>query len=52
MHLVDGRVFRVPHPEVATLERFALVVTVIEESGHIEVIDVALIVSFRTLMPV
>jgi hypothetical protein len=52
MYLVDGRTFRISHPEMVTLERYAVVVTVFEESGHIEVIDVALIVSFRTLMPI
>lgn len=52
MYLVDGRVLRVPHPEFASMERFAVAITIFEETGHTEVVDMALIVSFRTLWPI
>ncbi|MDB5291626.1 MAG: hypothetical protein JWL69_2867 [Phycisphaerales bacterium] len=51
MYLADRRILKVPHPEYAAMERFAAGVTIFEDSGHIETVDAALIVSFRTLKP-
>jgi hypothetical protein len=52
MYLVDGRVIRVPHQDFASLEEFAVAVSVFDDDGRAEVIDVAMIVSFRTLNPI
>jgi hypothetical protein len=52
MFLTDGRTIRVPHQDFASLEEFALAVSVFDDEGRAEVIDVAMIVSFRTLNPI
>jgi len=51
MITVDGRRVEVPHSDFADLERFAAAVTVIDDAGHVEIIDASLIVSIRTLEP-
>jgi hypothetical protein len=51
MLTVDGRAVSVPHNDFASLERFAAGVTIFDDQGRAEIIDVSLIVSLRTLQP-
>jgi hypothetical protein len=51
LYLVDGRTFLVRHPEMVTAERFVQAVRIRHDSGHVEMVDVGLIVSIRTRQP-
>jgi len=51
LYLSDGRVLKAPHPEFILLERYAAAVTIVEPSGHTQLVDAGSIVSFRTLKP-
>ncbi len=46
---VDGRTIRVPHSDYVSLERFGLELIIYFDDGRSEFIDVALIVSIRTI---
>ena len=52
MYLADGRVLRVPHPETASFGEFGSTIVRYEESGKVETVDAALVVSIRTLQPI
>jgi hypothetical protein len=52
LYTSDGRVLRITHPEMVTVERDVIAVTVSDPAGHLEYIDRDSIVSFRTLIPV
>jgi len=47
IYLADGRIRRVRHPEMVTIERFAVAITIHDSRGRAELIDSASIVSFR-----
>ena len=49
MSFTNGREFSVPHPESATLGKYAVVVYAFHPVGQVEVIDANLIVSLRTI---
>jgi hypothetical protein len=49
MLLANGREHVISHPEFVHVGEYALTVFVLHSSGQVEVIDTALIVSFRTL---
>ena len=51
LHVADGRELRVEHPELATLARGGLGVWYLHHTGEVEVVDIALICSIRTLGP-
>ncbi len=52
MHLVDGRIVRVSHPETASVGKHLTTVLLVDGDGRSEVIDTAMIVSCRTVRPV
>ena len=51
VYLADGRMLRVSHPETASFGPRGSTITLVEESGQIETIDAALVISPRTLQP-
>lgn len=52
MFLVDGREFRIPQPDFIAVGEHALAVWYMYPTGELELIDIALIASMRTLSPV
>jgi hypothetical protein len=48
---VDGRRIDVRHSDFSSLERYVAAVTIIDETGRVEMIDTSLIVSLRSLEP-
>ena len=51
IHVADGRVFEVRHPDFATISQAGVGVWILHESGALEILDAALICSLRTIGP-
>ena len=52
VYLADGRTRRVRHPEMVELERYGAAIRVFDDKGRKELIDSAMIVSFKTTQAV
>ena len=51
IHLADGRIFEIRHPDFATISQAGLGVWVMHQSGALEILDTSLICSLRTIGP-
>jgi hypothetical protein len=51
IHVADGRVFEIRHPDFATVSEAGLGVWILHSSGALEIVDTSLICSIRTLGP-
>ena len=49
--VADGRELRVEHPELATLAEGGVGIWYLHPTGEVEIVDVSLIASIRTLGP-
>lgn len=51
LFLADGRTLQVEHPEFVNIGRFAASFRLVDKEGRVELIDVGLVVSMRTIKP-
>ena len=51
VHIADGRFFAIFHPDAAALSRSGRTLSLVNQDGLIEVIDMLLVISLRPMNP-